>query len=134
MTIRYLSTSEIEDENSEHRRALSTDSPDKEELTDALACPSGSRVIQAVTACVKAVFFRPHDTAVEFHDSLRRVIPKASIHLVSRCSLWTNRILILSPARSIVQSRRTVLFKNEWAAILRTLFSFRRRLCYFRTL
>lgn len=114
------------------------DSLHNEALTNVLVYPSGNPLIQSITARVKAKLFSSHDTAAACHTNVRYVIPKASILVASRCSLGTKNDLILPSARNTIQSRLTISARRsvqqKMTSVLRTLFLFRRMLCYFRAL
>jgi hypothetical protein len=113
------------------------DSLDNEALTNVLVYPSGNRLTQTITTRVKAKLFSSHDTAVECHKNVRYVIPNASIRVVSRCSLWTKSDLILPSARNTIHSRLTISARRsvqEKKSVLRTLYLYRRTICYFRAL
>ena len=135
MSVRFCQHHNLNEETPERGRTLSTDSLDNETSTDVLAYPSGNSVIQTVTARVKANLLSSPDTAVACHNNLRYVIPKSSIHVVSRCSLWTKSVLILPSARNKIQSRLTISARRSVqkmaTSVLRTLFLFRMTLCCF---
>jgi hypothetical protein len=74
MSVKILLTSELERRDPQ-KQTDAADSLDNAALKNVLLYPSGKRLIQTITAHVKAKIFSSHDTAVECHNNVRYVIP-----------------------------------------------------------